>query len=75
MPNTEQLFYQNEKSIHQKFSVKTLLLKILQYSLENTCMKFIIMPILKNICVWMLLNRLHEVIVWNFVSGSHLNSS
>ena len=32
-------------------------------------------PILKNICVRLLLNWLYEVIVWNFVSGSHLKLS
>ena len=32
MPNTEQLIYQTEKSSHQRFSIKTLFLKILQYS-------------------------------------------
>ena len=43
MPNTYQTdlyrteLYQTEKSRHQKFSRKTLFLKILQYSRENTC--------------------------------------
>ena len=35
MPNTEQLFYETEKSSHQMFSRKTLLLKILQIFLEK----------------------------------------
>ena len=76
MPNAEQFVYQTEKSSrHQSFSIKTLLLKILQYSRENTCVKFLRTPILKNICVWLLLNWLHEVIFWDFVSGSHLKTS
>ena len=32
----EQLLYQTEKSSHRRFSIKTLVLKILQYSRENT---------------------------------------
>ena len=36
MLNVEQLLDQNEKSIHRKFSVKTLFLKCLQYSQKNT---------------------------------------
>ena len=75
MLNVEQLLDQNEKSIHRKFSVKTLFLKCLQYSQKNTCLKFILTPILKNICLWLLLNRLYKAIVWNFVSGSHLKPS
>ena len=51
MPNTEQLLYRTEKSSHQKFSTKLLVLKILQYSQENTYVKFLRTPILKNICV------------------------
>ena len=51
MPNTEQLLYRTEKSSHQKFSTKLLLLKILQYSQENTFVKFLRTPILKNICI------------------------
>ena len=56
MPNTEQLLHQTEKSSHRRFSIQTLLLKILQYSRENTCVKFLRTPILKNIWVWLLLN-------------------
>ena len=42
MPNTEQLLNQTDKKhIHQRFSIKALFLKILQYSWENTCMKFL----------------------------------
>ena len=51
MPNTEQLLYRTEKSSHQKFSTNLLLLKILQYSQENTFVKFLRTPILKNICI------------------------
>ena len=50
MPNTEQLLCRMEKNSHQKFS-KIMLLKILQYSLENTFLKFLRTPILKNISV------------------------
>ena len=35
MPNAEQLCYQTEKSSHQRFSIKMLFLKVLQYSWEN----------------------------------------
>ena len=56
MPNTEQLLYQTEKTSHRRFSIKTLSLKILQYSRENTSMKFLRIPILKNIWVRLLLN-------------------
>ena len=51
MTNTEQLLYRTAKSSHQKFSTKLLLLKILQYSQENTYVKFLRTPILKNICI------------------------
>ena len=37
MPHAEQLLYQTEKSSYQRFSIKILFLKILQYSRENTC--------------------------------------
>ena len=43
MPNTEQLLYQTEKTI------KALFLKILPYSQEKTCVKFLTTPTLKNI--------------------------
>ena len=49
MPNTEQLLYQTEKRSHCRFSIKTMFLKILQYSWENTYMKFLRTPILNNI--------------------------
>ena len=75
MPTTEQLLYQTEKSHHQRFSTKTLFLKFFQHSWENTCLKFLRTPILNNICVWLLLNWLYKVIVWNFVSGLHLKPS
>ena len=75
MPTTEQLLYQTGKSRHQRFSMKMLFLNILQYSWENTCVEFSRTPILKNICIWLLLNWLYKVIVWNFVSGLHLKSS
>ena len=35
MPNAEQLLYQTEKSNYQRFSIKMLFLKILQYSQEK----------------------------------------
>ena len=41
MPNAEQLLYQTGKSSHLSFLLETLFLKILQYSLENTSVKFI----------------------------------
>ena len=56
MPNAEQLLYQTEKSSHRRFSVKTLFLKILQYSRENTRVKFLRTPILKNIFAQLFLN-------------------
>ena len=66
MPNAEQLLYQTEKSSHRRFSIKTLSLRILQYSRENTCVKLLRTPILKNIWVRLLLNWLYEVIIQNF---------
>ena len=30
-------------------------------------------PILKNTCVWLLLNWLYKMVVWNFVSGQSLS--
>ena len=72
MPNTEQLLYQTEKSSHWRFSIKIPFLKIFQYSQENTYVKFLRTPILKNICIRLLLNWLYEMIVWKFVFGSHL---
>ena len=72
MPNTEQLLYQIEKSSHQRFSIKMMLLKILQYSQENTCVKLFRTPILKNICIQLLLNWLDLVTVKNFISRLHL---
>ena len=62
MPNTEQLLYQTEKNSHRRFSIKTLFLKILQYSRENTHAKFLKTPFLKNISVRLLLNWLYEVL-------------
>ena len=58
-----------------EFSIKTLFLKILQYSWENTCVNFLRTPVLKNICVRLLLNCLYENIVWHFISGSLLKPS
>ena len=55
--------------------IKTLFLKILQYSQENASVKFLGTPILKNIFVQLLLKWLYEVIFWNFVSQSHLKPS
>ena len=37
MPKTEELLYQTDKSIHRRCFIKKLFLKILKYSLENTC--------------------------------------
>ena len=54
--NAEQLLYQTEKNSHQRFSIKMLFLKILQYSCENTCVKLLRTSVLKSICVWLLLN-------------------
>ena len=62
MPNTEQLLYQTEKNSRRRFSIKTLFLKILQYSRENTHAKFLRTPFLKNISVRLLLNWLYEVL-------------
>ena len=67
MPNAEQLLYATEKSSHQRFSIKKFL-KILQYSRENTVVKLLKTPILKNICIQLLLNWLLEVTVWKFFS-------
>ena len=67
MPSTEQLLYQTEKTSHWMFSIRTLFLKILQYSRGNTCVKFWI--------TWLLLNWLHKVIVLSLVSGLHLKPS
>ena len=69
MLNAEQLLYQTEKSSHQRFSMKTLFLNILQYSWESNCVKLLRTPILKNICIWLLMDRLFEVIVRKFVSA------
>ena len=63
MPNTEQFLYQTEKSSHCKFFIRMLFLKILQYSWENTYVKFLRTPILKNISVRLLLNWLYKAIV------------
>ena len=62
MPNTEQLLYQTEKSSHRRFSINALFLKTLQYPREKTRVKFLRTPILKNICVRLLLNWLYEVL-------------
>ena len=37
MPNAGQLLYQTDKSNHQMCSIKKAILKILQYSHENSC--------------------------------------
>ena len=75
MPNTEQLLYQTGKNSHQRFPLKRLFLKILQYSWENTSVKLLITTILKNTCIWLPLNWLYEMIVWNFIRGLHLKPS
>ena len=56
MPNAEQLLYQTGKSSNQRFSIITLFLNILQFSQENTNVKFLRTPILKNIFGQLLLN-------------------
>ena len=56
MPNAEQLLYQTEKNCHKRFHIKTMFLKILQYSQENTCVKFLRTTILTNIFLPLLLN-------------------
>ena len=48
MPGAEQWLYETEKSSHQRFSIKTLFLKILQDSQENTCVKFLRTPIFEE---------------------------
>ena len=63
------------KSSHLRFSIKTLFLKIFQYSQGNTCVKFLRTTILENICGQLLLNWLYEVTVWNLVSRFHLKPS
>ena len=65
MPNTEQLLYQTEKNSHWRFSIKTLL-KFLQYLRENTLVNFLRIPVLKNICIRLLLNWLYEVLFGTF---------
>ena len=75
MPSAKQLLYQTEKNSYRRFSIRTLFLKILQYSQENICVKFLRSGILKNISVRQLLNQLYEAVVWNFVSGLHLKPS
>ena len=75
MLDTQQLLYQTEKSSYRRFSIKTVFLKTLQYSRENTCRELLRTPISKNICARLLLNWLHEVAVWSFVCGSHLKAS
>ena len=56
MPNAEQLLNLTKKNSHRRFSIKKLFLNILQYSWENTGVKFLKTPILKKICVRQLLN-------------------
>ena len=73
MPNTEQLLYHTEKSSHQRFSIEMLFLNILLYLQEKTCVKFLRTPVFKNISIQLLLNWFYKVMVWNFVSGLHLN--
>ena len=64
MPNTEELLYQTKNKQPPKVFYKNVVLK-------NFAM-FTGTPILKNICVRLQRNWLFERIVWNFVSGSHL---
>ena len=75
MSNARQLLYQTEKSSHQRFFCKNTVLKNFAIFMGNTCVKILRTPVLKNICAWLLLNGIYEVIVWNFVSGSHLLDS
>ena len=74
MSNAEQLLYQTEKSNHRSFSTKTLFLKFLLYSWENTCVKFLKTPILKNICV-VILQKYQSLSNQNFKQNlAHLTS-
>ena len=41
MSNAEQLLYETKKMGRWRFSIKTLFLKILQYLLQNICVKFL----------------------------------
>ena len=50
LPITEQLLYQTEKSSHCRFSIKTLFLKNLQYSRENTYEIFKITYFEEHLC-------------------------
>ena len=56
MLGTEQLLYQTEKSSYRRFYIKTLFLKVLQYSWGNTFKELLRTPISKNICIQLLLN-------------------
>ena len=73
MPNTEQLCYQTEKISHQRFSIKTLFLKILQYW-RDPCEIF-----KKTYFEEHLQTTASELtlqsILWNFVSRLHLKTS
>ena len=74
MSYAEQLLYQTEKSNHRSFSTKTLFLKFLLYSWENTCVKFLKTPILKNICV-VILQKYQSLSNQNFKQNlAHLSS-
>ena len=64
MPNAEELLYQTKNKQPPKVFYKNVVLKNFAM-LTGT-------PILKNICVRLQQNWLFERIVWNFVSGSHL---
>ena len=73
MLNTEQLCYQTEKINHQRFSIKTLFLKILQYW-RDPCEIF-----KKTYFEEHLQTAASELnlqsILWNFVSRLHLKTS
>ena len=75
MLNAKKLLNQTAKGNRPRFSMKKLFWKMLQYSRENTCVKFLKTPILKKICIQLLLNLLYEVTGWNFAFGSHLKPS
>ena len=75
MPTIEQLLYQTEKKWPSEVFYKNTVFKNFAIFIGKYQCEILRTPILKNICVWLLLNWLYEVIVWNFVSGSYLKPS
>ena len=75
MPSTEQLLYQTEKSSHQRFSIKTLFLKIFAIFMEkHPCQIFKNTFSKENLCTAASELTLRSI-VWNLVSGLHLKPS